>query len=126
MPTLDVPRGEWPQFLESYSGQHRAWLATVERQGEPGMRRGDEPRPLSAVTPRRDGARVSAIEIVFAGDSTGDVVRIDNPAAVRVRTTDEGADRGLDILDQDGACTRIAFRAAAIPEMLDGLAPGEL
>jgi hypothetical protein len=43
-----------------------------------------------------------------------------------MRQTDDGADRGLEIVDDAGVCTRVRFRAAAIPEMLDGVAPGEL
>jgi hypothetical protein len=126
MPTTDVPRDQWPEFLETFSRQHRAWLATVEpRLGEaPGS--GEEPRPLVAVTSQGDGRRVSAIEIAFAGESAGNVVRVENPSSLRVRKTDEGADRGLEIVDGEGVCTRVRFRAAANPEMLDGLAPGEL
>jgi hypothetical protein len=32
----------------------------------------------------------------------------------------------LEIVDDEGFCTRLGFRAIAEPEMLDGLAPGEL
>jgi hypothetical protein len=126
MPTTNVPRDQWPEFLDAFSRQHRAWLTTVERPVGDVMGSGGEPRPLAAVTSERDGRHVSAIEIAFAADSSGDIVRVENPTAVRVRTTDEGADRGLEIVDEDGVCTRLRFRAAAIPEMLDGLAPGEL
>ena len=37
-----------------------------------------------------------------------------------------GAARGLEIQDESGECTRIRFRAAPLPEALDGIAPGEL
>jgi hypothetical protein len=30
------------------------------------------------------------------------------------------------VVDQNGDCTRVQFRAAPRPEMLDGIAPGEL
>ena len=126
MPTVDVPRNDWPEFLETFSRQHRAWLTTVEQPAGEVIASAGEPRPLAAVTPERDGRRVSAIEIAFAGDSHGAVVRVENPASVRLRKTDEGADRGLEIVDDEGVCTRVRFRAAAIPEMLDGVAPGEL
>jgi Family of unknown function (DUF5335) len=126
MPVVDVPRNEWPEFLDTFSRQHRAWLTTVDQvAGEINPATDAEPRPLGAVTSERDGHRVSAIEIAFAGDSHGAVVRVENPISVRLRTTDEGADRGLEIVDDEGVCTRVRFRAAAVPEMLDGIAPGE-
>ena len=126
MPIIDVPRNEWPDFLDTFSRQHRAWLTTVERPAGEINATGADPRPLAAVTSERDGHHVSAIEIAFAGDSHRGLVRVENPIAVRLRTTDEGADRGLEIVDAEGVCTRVRFRAAARPEMLDGVAPGEL
>jgi hypothetical protein len=122
MPTIDVPLDEWPKFLETFSRQHRAWLTTVE----PPVSGLEEPRPLGAVTPAHDGHRISAIEVSFAGDSGADTLRIENPMSVRVRQTAAGADRALEIVDDEGFCTRLGFRAIAEPEMLDGLAPGEL
>jgi len=126
MPTVVVPRNEWPEFLETFTRQHRAWLTTVETPAGDMAAPAAEPRPLAAVTPESDGHRVSAIEIAFAGNSHGGVVRVENPASVRLRQTDDGADHGLEIVDDEGVCTHVRFRSAAIPEMLDGIAPGEL
>jgi hypothetical protein len=126
MPTIDVPRHEWPEFLDTFSRLHRAWLTTVEQPSGELPVSDDGPRPLAAVTSERHGGRVSAIEIAFAGDSHGGVVRVENPTSLRLRRTGDGADRGLEIVDDEGVCTRVRFRAAAIPEMLDGVAPGEL
>jgi hypothetical protein len=108
MPTMDVPAREWSDFLESFSLRHRAWLATIEDAGGR-IDHGAKPMPLAAVTPEREGPRVRAIEI-----------------SLRLRQTDAGADRALEIVDGAGHCTRIAFRAAAVPEMVDGVAPGEV
>jgi hypothetical protein len=85
-----------------------------------------EARPLGAVKPERDGRRISAIEVSFAGDSGADILRIENPMSLRVRQTAAGADRALEIVDDEGFCTRLGFRAIAKLEMLDGVAPGEL
>lgn len=122
MPTIDVPREQWAPFLETFSRQHRAWLTTIESplDGLP------KARPLGAVTTMRHGRDVSAIEISFAGDSGAGPVRVENPMSLRVHRTTEGTDRALEIVDGEGACTRIGFRVTARPEMLDGLAPGEL
>ena len=48
------------------------------------------------------------------------------PSAVRVQKTDDGADCALEIETVTGGFVRVAFRATARPEELDGVAPGEL
>lgn len=126
MPIRDIPREDWPQFLESFSAQHRAWLARVEELVEVGARELHDERPLAAVTPERTGNRVSAIEISFVANSGASTVRVENPMVVRVHRTREGTDRALEIVDEEGHCTRLDFRATAPADVLDGLTPAEL
>jgi hypothetical protein len=122
MPAIDIPRERWPEFLDTFSRQHRAWLTTIE----PSVR-GVEARPLRAVEPVREGGVLSAIEIVFADDASGDTVRVEHPIALRLRQTPEGADQAIEITDDEGFCTRVGFRTTTAPsDMLDGIAPGEL
>ena len=125
MPTRDVPREQWPDFLEDFSRRHRAWLATVDQSADDLARAGTATAPLGAVTARRQGRAVSAIEIAFAGDGHAPL-RVENPTAIRVRQTGDGAESGLEIEDAQGVSTRVGFPAAPRPEMLDGLAPGEI
>jgi hypothetical protein len=125
MQMRNVPRHQWPQFLEGFSRRHRAWLATVEQIGETIGRAGAAEAPLASVTATREGPGIAAIEIAFAGD--GHVpLTIENPATIRVRETGDGAESGLDIVDDEGVCTRVGFRVAATPQMLDGGPPGEV
>jgi hypothetical protein len=125
MPTREVPRDQWKDFLEGFSRRHRAWLATVDQSGDAIGHAGLTEAPLGAVTATRQGREVSAIEIAFAGD--GHIpLRVENPTAVRVRQTGDGAESGLEIVDDQGVSTRVGFRATARPEMLDGIAPGEI
>jgi hypothetical protein len=122
MQAIDIPRERWPEFLDMFSRQHRAWLTTIE----PSIR-GVEARPLRAVEPVRERGVLSAIDISFAGDSASDTVRVEHPIALRLRQTAEGADRAIEITDDQGLCTRVAFRTTPAPsDMLDGIAPGEL
>jgi hypothetical protein len=122
MATIDVPAHEWPEFLEAFSRQHRAWLTRIE----PALNGFDQALPLGTVTTERDGRRVSAIEVSFAGNSGANTLRIENPISVRIRQTAAGTDQALEITDDDGFCTRLGFRTVAPSDMLDGLAPGEL
>ena len=124
MPTRDVPRDQWPDFLEGFSRRHRAWLTTVDQSADV-IRGGSAEAPLGAVTATHQGRDVSAIEIAFTGD--GHIpLRVEHPRILRVSQAGDGAETGLEIVDGDGVSTRVGFRAAARPEMLDGMAPGEI
>jgi hypothetical protein len=119
---IDIPRERWPEFLDTFSRQHRACLTMIE----PAVR-GAGARPLRAVEPVRERGVLTAIDISFAGDSGGDTVRVDHPVALRLHQTAEGAERAIEITDDEGFCTRIGFRTTTAPsDMLDGIAPGEL
>jgi hypothetical protein len=124
----EIPAIEWPEFLEQFSRGHRAWLATIERL-RPGAPRATEAveRPLASVTPDVRARRVVGIDIRFLDDSHArEAIRIDAPASLRVDETAEGTVRGVEIQDERGECVRIQFRAAPLPEALDGIAPREL
>ena len=117
----DVPRAEWPTFLEQFNRQHRAWLATIH-----GMEHG---RPVTRVP----SVPIHAVTLV--SELAEDTLRLTlgngislcapRPRALRVQETEDGIERALEIETVDGALVRIAFRAAARPDQLDGLAPGE-
>jgi hypothetical protein len=128
MSAHEVPITRWSEFLDQFSREHRAWLATVDRR-RPGSLEHVEAieRPLASVVPHGPTRRIERIEIRFQGDpQTREPIQINDPTVVRVEMTPQGVARGLEIVDGDGECTRIRFRAAPLPEMLDGLAPGEV
>jgi hypothetical protein len=99
----EVPRADWAGALERFSREHRAWLARVDRAGE---------HPLRSVGLEAPGR----VAIRFADDSPD--VLVPEPRALRI---DES---GLDIESPQGV-TRLRFRVAVPPGVLDGLAPGE-
>jgi len=124
----EIPEAEWQEFLAQFSRGHRAWLATVDHGavGAAGHVAAIE-RPLRSVMPEISARRVVGIEIRFQEDSHArEPIRIDAPIRLRVDETAEGAALSLEIQDDSGECTRIRFRAAPLPEALDGIAPGEL
>jgi hypothetical protein len=125
MSVREIPPGEWQTFLDRFSREHRAWLASVDRLG-PGTGPHTEVReqPLGSVTADR-AAR--GIRIQFQQDSkTSNAIRIDAPSRIRVDETPDGQTRMLEIEDERGECTRIRLRVPTPPGLLDGLAPGEL
>jgi hypothetical protein len=105
----EVPQQDWSRFFGTFSEAHRAWFATLE-----GTQARAEERPFHSV-------ESSAGAIVIRFRDAADV-RIDLPLRVRVARTDRGEDLGLDIESARGV-TRLRFRAAALPEALDGRGP---
>jgi hypothetical protein len=118
MKPRDIPRSEWSRFLESFGRRHRSWLATVEEwpRGLPEVTRAVD-RPLESVA-AEDGA------IVIRFGDAADALRVDAPQALRVDEAARGEELGLD-LETGRGVTRLRFRAAALPEELDGMAPSE-
>jgi hypothetical protein len=111
MSMRDIPMSEWRPFLERLGREHRAWLATIER-GDLIQAREEPLQSISAA---------NGIEIRIGEQ----VVRVDEPRALRVEETGEGAPQTLEIDDAAGARVRLRFRVAVAPGALDGLAPGE-
>jgi hypothetical protein len=122
MMIYDVSRSEWPEFLDRFNREHRAWLATIH-----GMEHGI---PVTCVP----SVPIKAVTLV--SELADDAVRLTlgngislyapRPRALRVQETENGTERALEIETVDGALIRIAFRAVARPDQLDGLAPGEV
>jgi hypothetical protein len=126
MSLVDVSHEQWPEFLESFSGRHRGWLASVEQSDLTGTTLVADAQPLLRVTAERNGPDISAIRILFAAVSGAPEVRVHEPTRIRVDGTNEEDERGLEIVNENGIRTRIGFRVTATPEMLDGLAPAEI
>jgi hypothetical protein len=111
MSVREIPEREWPGFLEQLGRDHRAWLATVDRGGKIEVRE----QPLESISAR------DAIDIRI-GDKA---IHVEEPQAVRVEETNEGATQALQIDDATGRRLTLRFRVAVAPGALDGLAPGE-
>ena len=127
MTRREIPASEWRDFLEQFSRDHRAWLATVERLAEAASHREVVDRPLRSLVPEISGGKITGIAVQFLQDSTGRIaVRVDAPAKLRVGDAGSETADVLEIEDEAGDQTRIHFRAAPPRESLDGVAPGEI
>jgi hypothetical protein len=123
MSARDIPRWQWPAFLDQFSRTHRAWLATLDEEDEGTA----TAHPLRSVTPFVHNNRVVHIDIRFQDPHGREPARIHSPARVNVHETTEGIALGLEIVDDKGRATHLRFGAGARPEILDdGVAPGEL
>jgi len=127
MNVRDIPRAQWPAFLDQFSRTHRAWLATIDAGMSPTDAQTRDAHPLRSITPFVHNDRVTHIDIRFQDDlQTNEPLRISAPGTVRVDETREGVAQALEIVDSRGISTRLRFRVAPRAEMLDGIAPGEL
>ncbi len=115
----DVPVGEWGSFLERFGREHRAWLATVHVVDARGTATRSARIPLKSAA-----ASADAVMLEFIGEAHS--FSAHHPCNLRIQQTDSGIVQALEIDGPDGQFIRLAFRATALPEQLDGLAPGEL
>jgi len=127
MNSRNIPRAQWPAFLDQFSRTHRAWLATIDSGASAADRQTAVAHPLRSVTPFVYNDLVVHIDIRFQDDDRSrDPLRITAPGTVRVDETTQGIAQILEIIDSQGVATRLRFRAAPTADMLDGVAPGEL
>jgi hypothetical protein len=112
MEPREIAVPDWDPFLDEFSREHRAWLASVERAhpgAAPRLEVGEQ--PLRSI----ESDAVYGIEIRFQDGA----VRVEAPKTLRVD------DAGLEIEDWSGERVRLRFRVAARPGVMDGLAPAE-
>lgn len=124
MSVHDVPRVRWARVLEEFSQAHRGWLATLFAVGPgPEVLSSTASCPLDSVTATRIGRHAVSIGVKFQGGST---VCVKAPRTLGIDKREDGAERALEIDAAGGEFIRLAFRATALPEELDGIAPAEL
>jgi hypothetical protein len=121
MTVRDLPRSEWPSFLEAFSRAHCAWIGTLHGLVEKTIVTHIPSVALKSVM-LESGASGPIVRVTFINGVSLCVAR---PCVVRVQT-DDGTERALEVETADGGFTRLAFRATALPEQLDGVAPLEL
>ena len=120
MTIQNVERPEWPAFLAHIGRQHCAWIGSVH-----GLVAGAEMTRIPSVALKsvsvESGVSGPILRITFLNNVSLCAVR---PSAVRVQT-EVGVERALEVETADDGFIRLAFRASALPEQLDGIAPGE-
>ena len=123
MATKRIPRGRWGAFFDGFSRQHEDWLVTVEvadfdLEGRAGAR--ELPLTGIACDAKCDGENVVSI---FLGKAPGEHLThtVAAPKYVRLRETEAGAHEWLEIESVTGEVTRVRFRSALLPEMVNGV-----
>ena len=124
MKTQEIPRNEWPTFLDSFTRRYEGWLADVEIFGsEIGSQLEAQGLPLEGITAELGNGKPDSIAIMLGADPSNHITHtITAPSQVSVEKTDEGADAALAIKAPDGTTTLLRFRAVMLPEMVDSVA----
>lgn len=123
MQTRQIPKSEWPAFLDRFSRQHQGWLVKLEiLNPDLGAQVQETGLPLEGLTDEWDEAEGNTI-MIMAGNAPDDHIThsITNPTEVSLEQTDEGADVALSIKSADGTTALLSFRAAVLPETVDAV-----
>ena len=123
MKTQEIPRNEWPVFMDSFSRRYEGWLADVEVFGsEIGSQMEEHELPLEGITAELGNGEPDRIAIMLGGDPDDHITHtITAPSQVSVEKTEAGADAALSIKAPNGTTTLLRFRAVMLPEMVDAM-----
>lgn len=124
MQTKQIPKSEWPVFMDRFSRQHEGWLVKLEIfNSDLGAQVEETGLILEGLTGESNEAEDNKI-IIMAGNKPDDHLThsISRPTEVSLEQTDKGADAALLIKSADGTTTLLSFRAAVWPETVDAVA----
>lgn len=118
---VDVPGDDWNTFLDAFSRQHQGWLVTIEISSPAAAQVEARERKLLGVSLDRIGGRPNAY--IETGDDRGSLLTHAVPRVTRLLflRSKSGAHRGLEMFSSDGTSTRVLFRSAIMPEVVNGL-----
>ena len=123
MQTRQIPKSEWPRFLDVFSRKHEGWLVKLEIfNPNIGAQVEESGLVLEGLTDEWDETKGNTI-MIMAGNTPDDHLThsISQPTEVAFQQTDAGADAALAIKSADGTTTLLSFRETVLPEIVDGL-----
>lgn len=110
MNTHEIPHHQWAPFLESFSLEHAGKLVSVKsRHPEQGTVVEVENKPLEALI-QETAEEAERIAIIFnQGPKISTTHFICSPRQIRLRTTPEGKEAGMEIDTEDGRTVMVQF-----------------
>ena len=123
MRTKEIPKDEWPKFIDNFSRKHEGWLVTLEMIGaEFGAQVQERELTLQGIVHEWDEIQGNQI-VIMIGEKRDDHIthRIGSPTQVSLEQTDGEADVALAIKSADGVMALLRFLSPLLPEMSDGL-----
>ena len=123
MKTKEIPKNEWPKFLENFTRKHEGWSVTLEIFGtELGAQVQERELALAGIVDEWDEIHGDRI-VIMVGEKPDDHIThsIEDPTQVSLEQTVGGADVALAIKSADGVTALLRFLSPILPEMADGL-----
>jgi uncharacterized protein DUF5335 len=124
MQTKQIPKSDWPQFLDNFSREHEGWVVNLEIFGSQiGAQMAETGLILEGLTDDWDQVEGNRI-MISAGNEPDDHIThsIIHPTEVSVEKTDEGADTALSIKSADGTTALLTFSAQILPHGVRAIA----
>lgn len=114
MQTREIPKSEWPAFLNSFSSRHQGWTMNVEVFGpDIGAQVEGTGLLLHGLTDESHPVTDTTITIMAANKANGHVTHAINRATeISLEKTDSGEDAVLSITGEDGTKTLLTFTQA--------------
>jgi Family of unknown function (DUF5335) len=119
---VDIQRGEWASFLDSFSLQHEGWFASLSVTRESNISNPMSSFRLQGIATDRATGKFRLNITVREGPDQR-IYSVPDPSQVILKRDATGAHQGLEIVSADGSVTFLRFRAAMRPECLDGVLP---
>ena len=91
MKTQEIPRNDWPAFLDGFTRRYEGWLADLEVFGpEIGSQMEEQEMPLEGITAELGNGKPDKIEIMLGAEPNDHITHtITAPLQVSVEKTDE-------------------------------------
>jgi hypothetical protein len=122
MTTVEIPREAWVHRLNEFTTIHEGWLVSLDILGaELGIQPEIVNLPLLGVSPDRVNHDGTVAVPVARSQSDHFTHIVEAVTRIYVERTDDGADAALQIESVDGTRAILRFRAAALPETVDGI-----
>ena len=117
MQTKQIPKSEWPAFLNSFSSRHQGWLVNLEVFGpDIGAQVEGADLVLEGLTDEWDEMKGNTITIMAGAQPDNHVTHsISRPTELSVEKTDTGEDAVLSIKGEDGTRTLLTFPLVVLP-----------
>lgn len=124
MQTVEIAREAWAQRLNEFAAIHAGWLVSLDVLS-PEIGAQPEIRNLPLIGVSSDLIDHDGTIAVFVARSASEHLThvVHAVRRIYVERTDDGADAALQMESADGSRTILRFRAAVLPETVDGVVP---
>ena len=122
MSNVAIPPEDWREFLNSFSARHRGWLVRIEIHDiETEEDVGSQFVPLHSIELDTEDSKNSRINVTVDTDRKLIKHVLFRPSRLTLHLSADGADEWLNIQSLNTSTT-IRFRAAVLPDVVDGVA----